>query len=445
MNAISGFLEGVGSSVPATVGAVEHPLQALKDVWEAQKDQFAKARASLHAGKYDEALQHLAGSALPVAGPIASNFLDAASDSSVDDHETARRLGQLVALKALPEATGNAVDLAARAPAVVTAAKGAAKGALEAVGEPVSIGGVEIPAALLGVKAHAVTIARGAASGARAALTARAAALRAAATKGYVATPVWADLPEPVPQGVPELQPIPAPALPSGREPGPVPQSEPPPAPQRLPIWARLPEQQHPAQISRDLPAPEPVQAVPAEAPEIGNTIVSPPPEQLPHGIGEAQRIEDAADQHAARLQAQAEDIIWANRAHRADRFAAYLLREGIEPTPVNLARAAKEMGEKGGPPSDETVPMIHDRMNYQPQAAEEATRSRLVETLAPPEPAAAPAAEPPSEMELQLQTSIDAAKAAKVKAATPPGKAPAKALKRIRSVGDLAKINEAR
>ncbi len=109
------------------------------------------------------------------------------------------------------------------------------------------------------------------------------------------------------------------------------------------------------------------------------------------------QRIEDAADAQAAQMQQHAEDIIWANRAHRADRFAAYLLREGIEPTRVNLERAAKEMAEKGGAPSDETVDMIHDRMNYQPQAAEEATRSRLASALAPPE-AETPAAEPAPE-----------------------------------------------
>lgn len=84
--------------------------------------------------------------------------------------------------------------------------------------------------------------------------------------------------------------------------------------------------------------------------------------------ITEAQRIEDAADEHAARLQMQAEDIIWGNRARKADRFADYLTKNKLEPTPDNLAAAARAMSERAAP-SDETVPMIHDRMGYQPPA----------------------------------------------------------------------------
>jgi hypothetical protein len=71
----------------------------------------------------------------------------------------------------------------------------------------------------------------------------------------------------------------------------------------------------------------------------------------------------------------------------------------------VNLAQAAKEMGEKGGPPSAETVDMIHDRMGYNAQAAEDAARSRLQETLAP-----GAAEDAPTELERQLQASVDAA-----------------------------------
>ena len=73
-------------------------------------------------------------------------------------------------------------------------------------------------------------------------------------------------------------------------------------------------------------------------------------------------------------MQMQADDIIWANRAARADRFAAYMLKNGMEPTAANLARAAKEMGEKGGPPSAETVDMIHDRMGWNADAAKTLT-----------------------------------------------------------------------
>ena len=90
-------------------------------------------------------------------------------------------------------------------------------------------------------------------------------------------------------------------------------------------------------------------------------------PEPIPvsAGLSAAHKLEDAADEQAARMQSQAEDIVWANRAHKADRFAAYLLKNKLEPTPENLAGAAKAMAERAVP-ADETVPMIHDRMGYQ-------------------------------------------------------------------------------
>jgi len=96
-------------------------------------------------------------------------------------------------------------------------------------------------------------------------------------------------------------------------------------------------------------------------------------------------RIEDAADQHAAYLQNQAEEITWANRARKADRFAEYLRQNDLDPTPENLATAARAMHEKG-PPSDETVPMIHDRMGYtepaQPTATPQLAPANLAQQL---------------------------------------------------------------
>jgi hypothetical protein len=110
-----------------------------------------------------------------------------------------------------------------------------------------------------------------------------------------------------------------------------------------------------------------------------------------------AQKIEDAADEQALRLQHAAEDIVWANRARKADRFAAYLTQNKLDPTPANLATAAKALAEKA-PPSDETVPMIEDRMGYTAPAAaapdlERQLRDSLAEQSAKKSALAAPPA----------------------------------------------------
>jgi hypothetical protein len=106
-----------------------------------------------------------------------------------------------------------------------------------------------------------------------------------------------------------------------------------------------------------------------------------------------AQLVEDAADEQAAQLQHQAEDITWANRARRADRFAQYLTENKLDPTPANLTKAAKALAEKGGPPSAETADMIADRMGYKPADAAK-----------------------PTDLETLLQKSLDAFNAAKAR-----------------------------
>ena len=68
--------------------------------------------------------------------------------------------------------------------------------------------------------------------------------------------------------------------------------------------------------------APEPAVPAPAAAPPVAQT-----PE-----LSAAQRIEDAADDQAARMRMNAQDIEWANRQHKADRFAAYLLKNKLDP-----------------------------------------------------------------------------------------------------------------
>lgn len=176
-------------------------------------------------------------------------------------------------------------------------------------------------------------------------------------------------------------------------------------------------------------PTPDVPPAPAIAEPPAAATAETPTPAQIAPS-----RVEDAADAQDAWEKSRDESREWANRAARADRFAAYLTREGVEPTRVNLVRAAKEMAEAGGPPSAETVDMIHDRMNYQPQAAEDATRSRLTEALTPSEPAAAPAEK--TELEQQLQASVDAVTKAKGKPARR-----AAINKAVKSIGDLGRL----
>jgi ddrB-like ParB superfamily domain len=85
---------------------------------------------------------------------------------------------------------------------------------------------------------------------------------------------------------------------------------------------------------------------------------------ELTPALTDAQRLEDAIQRHAAYLRMQADDITWANRARKADRYAGYLIKNDLEATPDNLARAAREMGERAAP-SDETLPMIEDRLAW--------------------------------------------------------------------------------
>src|SRR5882724_3722831 len=127
MDAISGFLSGAASVIPGVADAVRHPLNALQAGYDAQKSQFEKASKSLNEGNYADALQHLAGGALPILGPMASDFLDSIGDPNTDAHEQARKLGQIVALKALPKVTGKVIEAGkAAAPVVAAGVKAAA-------------------------------------------------------------------------------------------------------------------------------------------------------------------------------------------------------------------------------------------------------------------------------------------------------------------------------
>jgi hypothetical protein len=252
-----------------------------------------------------------------------------------------------------------------------------------------------------------------------------------------------------------------APVTPAAAAPAPaveaIPESQAPPQivpPQSAPVAVPAAAAPDPWAVVSHAPAPEPVApqvATPAAAPEPAPAAAPQTPE-----ITRAQRIEDAAHEQAARLQMQADDIIWSNRAAKADRFAAYMLKNKIEPTPENLATVARQLAEREVP-SAETVDMIHDRMGYVADDGD-ALRSRIAESVAPETPRVEPRApetpatpevaeEAESDLAKQLRESIAANEAKKLAAAAPETPAPAKPpkprAKRVRKIGDLGKLGD--
>jgi hypothetical protein len=115
-------------------------------------------------------------------------------------------------------------------------------------------------------------------------------------------------------------------------------------------------------------PAGTPEPWAPYQSPATGPVAQPAPPAAAAPGLTELQRMEDAADQHAAYLQGQADTITWANRTRKADRFSKYLQKNNLEPTAENLKAATKALAEREVP-SAETVDMIHDRLGYQAAA----------------------------------------------------------------------------
>ncbi len=385
MDAISGFLSGAASVFPAVANAVVHPLDTLRSGWEAQKAQYDKAIAAAgpagdNQGDLAGFLQHAAGAALPIIGPMASDFLDAADHE--DAHDLGHRLGQIVATKALPDATTGAAKLLVKAgvPSMLVDA---------AISPHATVAKTVVKIAGKMIADHLRKVAES-------------------------ETPESTSAPESAPS--PAVQP-PAPLIE-------IPQSyatRPDAIPSEYGLLPAIARSEYFRPLGSDAPinysdlASEAQTAGPQPAPEPPAPAApapAPAPEPQTPALTSAQRIEDAAAEQAAHLQMQAEGIMWANRARKADRFAAYLKENDLAPTPPNLAYAAKALAEREVPSAD-TIDLIHDRMNYQPQAAEVAEKSRLADMLAP-KPAETPAA---PDLEQQLRDSIAGVTPDKLKA----------------------------
>jgi hypothetical protein len=155
-------------------------------------------------------------------------------------------------------------------------------------------------------------------------------------------SPAWADI-QPSPASTPEFTPTPATALPSGRVPGSYAAAQ--------------------ARAAAEAPA---VTVTPYERAQ-GDVLDVAPEARTESGtpaLTAAQLLEDRIHEHHAYLLGQAEDIIWANRARKADRFAQWLIENKLPATPGNIDLAASRLAEKNAP-SDETVPMIQDRVDW--------------------------------------------------------------------------------
>jgi len=109
-------------------------------------------------------------------------------------------------------------------------------------------------------------------------------------------------------------------------------------------------------------------------------------------------RAEDAITEQEAYRQMRAQEVIWGNRAAKADRYAKYIVANGLTLSPENIARATGELVEKDEP-SPETLDMIRDRVDA----------LRRGRALPAPEAAPAPAAETVEPWQQQLRDSVAA------------------------------------
>jgi hypothetical protein len=114
-------------------------------------------------------------------------------------------------------------------------------------------------------------------------------------------------------------------------------------------------------------PAPSPAEPAPQEAPEAppsAPVAQTPMPAPGTPPISDAQRFEDAQTEALAQRRMRDQDAEWGNRTRLADKFSKQLAAQKLDPTPENIARLARTMGQRELPSAD-TVDMIHDRMKY--------------------------------------------------------------------------------
>ncbi len=418
MDAISGFLSGAAGIVPAIGGAIAHPLNAMRDTWNASKDQYDKAVAAAgpagdNKGNLAGFIQHAAGM-FPVFGPMASNALDGIGKD--DAREQARKLGEIVAMKAAPTLAGKIGEgiPPELGPAIIAGAKAAAPDVL--AGASKTAGGAAVAhlmgpesAVIAGVPVYkgVAQMARGAKTGFEAAKAAWQEARGLTPAEGAEGVPVAAPLPASFVAGVPVRPPLAGAAAPEAVSPHPAAGS----------YAAAKAEFERVAAIRANAP---PIVAAESAVPP----AAAPAPAAALEAQGRAafeadrqaadQKNADAGDAQSARQTMDAESIEWAARRAKADRFVKFLEREKLEPNAANVARATRELAERAAPSGD-TLDLIHDRMGYDPLEAERAAKTRLAETLAPAKGAAAPVpGEAPSELEQQLRDSIAAQNARK-------------------------------
>lgn len=395
---------------------------------------------------------------------------DPPSWGEVGGHFTGQALNALLLAAAAHGATNGAGWVYENAGDIGAGMAGAAKGAAKAVTAPVKYRGVTVPGgsvmvgaagggiaagelglphAVGAVAGGAIPIVRGAVTGARAALAERAAAEATAArlpapglsaadeafmqARANRPSPYQEVTPAPVP---PETPPAAAPeippqAAPIGVQPSPVvpaPLAPAPTAPEALLAQAR--DAFDAAKAARNGPAMraaerdiKALQTAPLET-----APVTPPPAPMapPEPAQQAdaaptdleRQLQDSLDEVRARKAATAEGRIAGNRATAATRWVDNLKSADMAAPALDdeesWARLARNMGErKSYTPSADTRQLIHERMGQAPDAAESALRTRLKETLAPPE-TPAPAVET---------------------------KAAAAIKKRVRKIGDLGKL----
>lgn len=412
----AGFWSGLGSQLASAVdptpaikailstgGAPTALIKMAYDALQGQVDQGHQAADAWRKGDRTEATGHAMAAALPLLGPAAAN-----AGEAIGEGRTGEGLGQAVGLVGT---TLLAPELMERAPGAVDMATNAAK----SVAAETNLAGV-IDAAK-------------AANDVRKLVTSPNPITKAMAVKRLldrVPGPEDAASPPPAapPAAAPAPPPLPGPATLTDADKAFIArrlaqQNAPAPAP-RTDLSPHLGYQAQDADFAPAPAAPAPAAPAPAPAAPVEPPAPAPgpvtPAEPPPAALTPAQRLEDAADEQAARLHMQAQDIEWANRAHKADRFAAYLLKNKLDPTHENLTAAAKALAERKVPSAD-TVDMIHDRMGYDPP---QAAQTAAAETPATPAPAG-------PDLEQQLRDSIAAAQAKKgippeAAGAPPPG-----------------------